>query len=243
MKKRNRLTLWTLAIFALSFLSFKGIAFLLTTRVNDTIQAETVSDTTIIVLDPGHGGYDTGSISYDGVYEKEITLDITRKVGARLEEEGYEVVYTRTDDEVIWPSDNKEDLQTRIDIAKEADADYFISLHTNASSGYDDGAYGFEIYLDGSDETINAMAEQLGNNLESLQYSQNRGIKTTEDYSLYVIDQNPVPAMLLELGFITDSEEVDYMVSEQGQEALATSIANGIISTLEASSQGLEDGV
>ncbi|MCR0349160.1 N-acetylmuramoyl-L-alanine amidase [[Clostridium] innocuum] len=182
-------------------------------------------------LQSAHGGYDTGSISYDGVYEKDITLAITQKTGELLQKAGYSVVYTRIDDEVSWSDDNKDDLRTRVAIAEEAAADYYISIHTNAST-YGDGASGFEAYLNYENETIAAMASSIESNLMELQYTQSRGLKSTEDTSLYVIDSNSVPAMLLELGFITDSADAAYMSSEDGQNAIAQSIAQGIMEHL-----------
>ena len=182
-------------------------------------------------LQPAHGGYDTGSISYDGVCEKDITLAITQKIGEQLEKAGYTVVYTRTSDEVSWSNDNRDDLRTRVAIGEEAGADYYISIHTNASE-YGDGASGFEAYIDYENDTITAMAQSIEQKLMQLGYTQNRGLKSTQDSSLYVIDSNPVPAMLLELGFITDSADAAYMCSEEGQNALAQSIAQGILEQL-----------
>lgn len=182
-------------------------------------------------LQSAHGGYDTGSVSYDGVYEKDITLAITQKIGERLEKAGCTVVYTRTSDEVSWSNDNKDDLRTRVAIAKEAGADYYISIHTNASE-YGDGASGFEAYIDYKNDTITAMAQSIEQRLMQLGYTQNRGLKSTQESSLYVIDSNPVPAMLLELGFITDSADAAYMCSEEGQTALAQGIAQGILEQL-----------
>lgn len=76
------------------------------------------------------------------------------------------------------------------------------------------------------------MASSIESKLMQLQYTQSRGLKSTEDTSLYVIDSNSVPAMLLELGFITDSVDAAYMSSEDGQNAIAQSIAQGIIEHL-----------
>lgn len=204
----------------------------LTDGTGSFLQVEAASNTSkVIVLDAGHGGYDTGSISYDGVYEKDITLAITQKIGEQLEKAGYTVVYTRTSDEVSWSNDNRDDLRTRVAIGEEAGADYYISIHTNASE-YGDGASGFEAYIDYENDTVTAMAQSIEQKLMQLGYTQNRGLKSTQDSSLYVIDSNPVPAMLLELGFITDSADAAYMCSEEGQNALAQSIAQGILDQL-----------
>ena len=101
-------------------------------QYEETIHAKEDIKTTI-VLDSGHGGYDTGCIANDGTYEKDITLAIALKTGALLSSYGYHVVYTRTSDEVSWSNNNKDDLATRVAIAQETDADYYISIHMNAS--------------------------------------------------------------------------------------------------------------
>lgn len=182
-----------------------------------------------IMLDAGHGGYDSGSIALDGTLEKDITLSLTMKIGAYLEEAGYIVLYTRESDEVSWDSNNLTDLQARVTMAYNQNADYYISIHTNFSS-YNDGAYGFETYLNYQDASIIAMAEEIHANLSALQFSSDRGLKSTAESSLYVIDHNSVPAMLLEVGFLSDSDDAKYLIYHQ--DALAQAIANGIVASL-----------
>lgn len=99
-----RLLILCLTIGFLSAAAQQGYAWLTDKATSSPLQVEAASYTTgdVIVLDAGHGGYDTGSISYDGVYEKDITLAITQKIGEQLEKAGYTVVYTRTSDEVSW---------------------------------------------------------------------------------------------------------------------------------------------
>ena len=197
-----RLLILCLTIGFLSAAAQQGYAWLTDKATSSPLQVEAASYTTgdVIVLDAGHGGYDTGSISDDGVYEKDITLAITQKIGEQLEKAGYTVVYTRTSDEVSWSNDNRDDLRTRVAIGEEAGADYYISIHTNASE-YGDGASGFEAYIDYENDTITAMAQSIAQQLMQLGYTQNRGLKSTQDSSLYVIDSNPVPSMLQGLGF------------------------------------------
>lgn len=187
-------------------------------------------DTVSIVLDAGHGGYDSGGVAIDGSLEKDITLSITLRLGALLEEQGFQIVYTREQDEVSWPSDNLSDLQERIEISEQAQADYYISIHTNFSA-YQDGAQGFESYINFENDTVVAMAENIHTSLNSLSYSIDRGLKDTTASSLYVIDHNTTPALLLELGFLSDSEDASYLTSSQGQQQLAQTIADGIVET------------
>ncbi|MEF9968784.1 MAG: N-acetylmuramoyl-L-alanine amidase, partial [Longicatena sp.] len=136
------------------------------------------TNSNVLVLDAGHGGYDCGSISSDGVYEKDITLAITLKTGEILKKAGFSIVYTRNSDEVSWSDDNFIDLASRVEIAEAANADYYISIHTNASE-YNDEAKGFESYIDYSNQTIQAMAKQIETNMNSLNYTENRGIKSS----------------------------------------------------------------
>jgi N-acetylmuramoyl-L-alanine amidase len=91
-----------------------------------------------IVIDPGHGGHDTGTIGPNGLEEKDLVLDVGRRLGKLLETRlGAEVVYTRKDDTFI-------PLETRTAIANQARADLFVSIHANSS--HDAAARGVETY-------------------------------------------------------------------------------------------------
>ena len=189
------------------------------------------SDVTTIVVDAGHGGYDSGSISASGVLEKDVTLEVALLVGERLQEAGYAVVYTRTGDEVSWPSDNSADLAARVETAIEAEADYYLSIHLNASV-VGDGVRGFEIYADPDDAEMWAMASAVEEQLAALDFSEDRGVKDAWDSQLYVICHNPIPSLLVEMGFISDSLDIDYILSHP--HLLADAITQGIIDSLEA---------
>lgn len=193
----------------------------------DTTYAKTTKAT--IMLDAGHGGYDGGSIAYDGTCEKTYTLKIVKNLGKILTNKGYTVVYTRTSDTVSWSNDNREDLQARCDLAKKKNADYFISLHLNASD-YNDGASGYEIYCDNSNKKTKKLSNSILNSLDKLNYSTNRGLLDTNDTPLYVVTNNTVPAILIEAGFITDSDDLNYIINNTN--SLCEAIANGIANSL-----------
>ena len=91
-----------------------------------------------IVIDPGHGGHDTGTVGPNGLYEKDVVLDVAKRLGKSLETRlGAEVIYTRQDDTFI-------PLETRTAIANQEQADLFVSIHANSSS--DASARGVETY-------------------------------------------------------------------------------------------------
>jgi N-acetylmuramoyl-L-alanine amidase len=123
-----------------------------------------------IVIDPGHGGHDTGTIGPTGLMEKDLCLDVAVRLGKIIQQRlsGAEVVFTRTDDTFI-------PLEERTRIANEARADLFISIHANSSS--DHGARGIETYylnLKGSPDAMevaareNATAEESVHDLEDM---------------------------------------------------------------------------
>jgi N-acetylmuramoyl-L-alanine amidase len=123
-----------------------------------------------IVIDPGHGGHDTGTIGPTGLMEKDLCLDVALRLGKIIQQRlpGAEVVYTRSDDTFI-------PLEERTRIANEAKADLFISIHANSS--HDHGARGIETYylnLKGSPEAMevaareNATAQESVHDLEDL---------------------------------------------------------------------------
>lgn len=86
----------------------------------------------ILVLDAGHGGYDSGALGSKGIIEKNITLAIALKVGAILKENNIDIVYTRKSDDVSWPANEKQDIAARANISNNRQVDLFISIHLNS---------------------------------------------------------------------------------------------------------------
>ena len=187
-----------------------------------------------VVLDAGDGAMYAGSRSENQVYEKHMNLSITKMIGGGdyLTKREIHVVYTREDDNITFTSQVK-DLKRRIKVAERTDADYFISIHMN-SSKYNDGASGFEIYTDNRNKDIAALVKKIESSLTSLNYTKNRGIKNTrESGQLYVIDNNPVPSMLIDAGFISDPNDFTYLNSRKGQKEVSEAIGFGLLQHLE----------
>jgi N-acetylmuramoyl-L-alanine amidase len=114
-----------------------------------------------IVLDAGHGGWDLGTVGRRGLLEKDLVLDIVERLGNRLESRlGAEVIYTRSDDSYVA-------LERRTEIANQAQADFFVSVHANYSD--DSSARGVETYYTNTFSSVNAYSHEAGVNGHALQ--------------------------------------------------------------------------
>ena len=176
---------------------------------------------TKIFIDAGHGGPDPGAIG-NGVVEEYVNLDVANKLGGILEDAGYEVMLYRTTQDENVLSNKVADLKNRANMANQWGADYFISIHTNASDS--PTATGFEQYvyrLGGEAEALaEAIASQFGSRL-----SNDRGI-FAQNFS--VLRNSNMPAVLIELGYLTNPTEALNLNSSAWRSAAARAIADGI---------------
>lgn len=180
----------------------------------------------IIVIDPGHGGEDTGAISQNNVNEKDVVLDISLKLGEKLEENNFKVYFTRKSDKALGNT-VRSDIINRAKFINARNADIFLSIHLNGSDI--ESAKGVESYSRFLDEKSYLLAESIQDELSSIEYTKDRGIKETNEKSLGILRYTNITGVLLELGFITNSEDEKYLISEEGQDIIIYCILNGIL--------------
>ena len=137
------------------------------------------------------------------------------------------VIYTRTSDDVSWPSNEKEDLRKRIDTSNKANANLFISIHCNGNP--DSSFKGIETWCRFTNTEGEKLARNIQNELVYNNYSQDRGLKYESNKSLAVLKLNKAVSALVELGFLTNGADSKFITSESGQEKCAQSIAKGIL--------------
>lgn len=173
---------------------------------------------TKIILDPGHGGYDSGA-SYEGRREKDDVLNLAFDVAANLRRLGYEVEFTRTDDVYDSPTEKAR-------IGNASGADYFISLHRNSSPT--PNQYSGVQTLLYSDTGLKAdMARNINDRLADVGFD-NLGVDVRKD--LAVLRRTKMPALLLEVGFINNDNDNQLFDIEKAE--IAEAIAMGIDETL-----------
>jgi len=209
-----------------------------------------------IVLDAGHGGRDPGAIGRDGIKERYIVLDITKKVKRLLEDEGIEVILTRYNNTFI-------PLERRSDIANQEDADLFISIHANASRSR--WLRGFEVYYLSEAIDDNQRASRAAKNA-TLQVNKNSiynrtksldtllwDLELTEDRRssielakcildkvdsrrqrlkgarFHVLKGARMPSVLVEVGYISNRDECAKLGWRQHRTKVARQITEGVL--------------
>lgn len=171
----------------------------------------------VVVIDAGHGGPDVGATA-NGLYEKDIALAISQRLGSALEKMGYTVVYTRTDDSEI-------DLEPRVQIAEDAKANVFVSIHLNSVESRSEDVNGIETYFAPGATSGEALARSVHEEVIAVTNAVDRGVRSAR---FYVIRKTSMPAILLETGFITSPEESSNLNTPSYQQKMADAIARGI---------------
>ena len=172
------------------------------------------SDSVIVVIDAGHGGHDRGGIPGQRVAEKDMTLDVARRLRNVLSASGYRVVMTR-DSDVFVP------LPTRVAIANSYRNAIFVCIHFNATQRRSAG--GIETYFYSRDSL--PLASAIHRLVVGGAPSSNRGVRRR---GYYVLRKTNIPAVLVECGFLTNPTEAAYAQSASYRERLAEEIAAGI---------------
>jgi N-acetylmuramoyl-L-alanine amidase len=173
-----------------------------------------------IVIDPGHGGQDPGARSSQGFYEATVNLDVALEIADVLREKGHRVIMTRDSDVFL-------ELEDRAAISNRARADVFVSIH--ADSAARKSANGFSVYTARSaSDAANELAQSIDDRMTRTSISSN-GVKKA-DYRVLV--QTRCPAVLIELGYLSNYWEAKQLKNSAMQKKLAQAIADGITNYL-----------
>ncbi len=172
-----------------------------------------------VVIDPGHGGRDPGAVGIGGLREKDINITVSRRIQASLQAKGINAVLTRADDREL-------DLQPRVNIAERADADIFVSIHSNAISMSRPDVNGLETYYYSSGFRL---AQTIHNNVLQRTDLRDRGVRRAR---FYVLVNTSMPAVLVETGFVTGREDAARFRNPQAVNTIADGVTAGILQYL-----------
>lgn len=183
----------------------------------------------IVVIDSGHGGLDGGKEGKSGILEKTINLAISYKLKALLEENSYQVVMTRTDDNGLYSDSdsNKKiaDMKKRCEIIENSNADVVVSVHQNSFS--DSKVSGAQVfYYTHSAEGKKFAGIMQASFKENLNNNNNRVEKANNTY--YMLIHTKAPTIIAECGFLSNPDEEQLLSSEEYQQKVAQALYNGI---------------
>lgn len=189
-----------------------------------------------IVVDAGHGGDDPGKIGINKEKEKDINLKIARKLQKLLEKEGIKIVMTRTDEGGLYQqsSNNKkvEDMRKRCEIITKAKPVFTVSIHQNSYP--EESVKGAQVFYYGQSQEGKKLAEALQKAMvEQLDPQNHRQAKANESY--FLLKKTPSPTVIVECGFLSNSEEAALLATEEYQNKVAEAVKAGILEYLGGS--------
>lgn len=194
-------------------------------RESNSIAAMMPTAEKVIIIDPGHGGWDPGKTGAAGENEKIINLQIALKLQSYLEQSGAVVLVTRNTDNALSEK-KKEDMKLRKEIANESQGDMFISIHQNAFPSA--GPKGAQVFYFRDSEEGKHLAETIQKQLKLVINPDNkREAKANTDY--YILKNTKIPAAIVECGFLSNREEEQLLNDDSYQEKVAWAIYLGII--------------
>ena len=232
MKKSCGIIVILLLVVAL-FLGLKdSVATFGTTNIvtNDTKEKEKK----VIVIDPGHGGFDPGKVGVNEVLEKDINLKISLLLKDVLESEGYEVLMTRTEDCGLYSStdSNKKraDMQKRVEIINSSNAVLAVSIHQNSFE--QESSKGAQVFYHQESEKGKILGETLQETIKSVIADGNHRVAKSND-SYYMLRKTQCPLVIVECGFLSNQAEAKILTEDEYQKKMAGAIRDGIKKYLE----------
>lgn len=202
-------------------------------RMASGVRIDTGKKKPVVILDAGHGGNDSGKISVDGSFEKDINLKIVMKLKAYLEASDVEVVLTRESDAGLYEeSDSKKkmaDMKKRCQIINDTSPDLTVSIHQN--SYHQEEIYGGQVFYYKGSEKGKTLAEILQKRFDYVLGERNTRLAKAND-NYYLLLHVKTPIVIVECGFLSNWKESALLNSEEYQDRVAWTIHMGILQYL-----------
>ncbi|WP_394665920.1 N-acetylmuramoyl-L-alanine amidase [uncultured Chryseobacterium sp.] len=182
----------------------KGTKLLVISVFSTALLSFTPVDKKLIIVDAGHGGNDMGANRY-GIYEKDIVLNIGKEIQKfNNSQDQYEVILTRDNDTYSQLSD-------RTTLINKLNPEMVISLHVNSSPKSESTEQGAELYTQNTEDS-KKLADRISKKFNTLKI---------EEKNLHILRESKAPTVLMELGYINNTKDREYLTSEKGQKEIA----------------------
>ncbi len=218
-----------IGIFLFGFLIFNAFG----TVADEAATADVSEDEFIVIIDPGHGGEDSGAVA-NSLLEKDINLDISLRLRDMLRASGIAVKMTRDSDLSIYDTSagtirekKVSDLKNRVEIANSGKNNVLVSIHQNK---FEDGKYsGAQMFYSVNNEKSKDLAESIRKSVTGLiQQDNNRELKKAGS-GIYLLNKTTVPSVVVECGFLSNTKEAKMLSDEEYKSKMAFAIYCGIL--------------
>lgn len=225
-----RILLYLLMAVAVGLILRGGARLTSSGRV-ETKQEE--ADRPCVVIDAGHGGADPGKVSVDGSLEKDINLQIAKKLAQFLTAADVDVVLTRDSDAGLYDENvsNKkvQDMKNRVQIIEEKKPALTVSIHQN--SYHEEYVHGAQVFYYAGSEESKALAERIQRTL-AVELDPDNARQAKKNDSYYLLKKTSTPIVIVECGFLSNYEEAAKLSSEHYQEKMAWAIHLAVMAHL-----------
>ncbi len=206
-----------------------GLMIPIESSVTTAIRMAMQRDNKLIVIDPGHGGFDPGKVGVNDALEKDVNLSISFKLKTALEKEGYEVLLTRTTDTGLNTKTDKSkkssDMRNRVKIINDAKPFLAISIHQNSYTS--EGVKGAQVFYHKLSDEGKVLADIIQEQIKTeINDGNKRMAKANDNY--YMLKKSECPLVIVECGFLSNNAEAKLLVDEAYQEKIANAIVNGV---------------
>ena len=198
-------------------------------RISQSAQVYSEEQTNTIVIDAGHGGRDPGAIGITGVLEADINLEMAKRLKEVFERSGYNVIMIREGEDSL-AEHKKEDMAARRKIIEESGAAAAVSIHQNCFI-QDPDCIGPQVFYDADSEQGRILADYVQQELNAA--TDEEKTRLSKESSYYIVESGSAPAVLVECGFLSNSEEEQLLTQPQYQLKLVKAIAKGVMSYLD----------
>ncbi|MEH1840012.1 MAG: N-acetylmuramoyl-L-alanine amidase [Nostoc sp.] len=175
----------------------------------------------VVIIDPGHGGKDSGALGIGGAREKDVILPIGKRLAEILQQHGVQVIMTRDSDYFVT-------LPGRVQLAERANADVFVSIHANSAGASRPDVNGLEVYY--YDSGLDLARIVRSSILQSISTIKDRGVRRAR---FYVLRKSSMPSILVETGYMTGREDMARLRTSAYQNRMAEAIARGVLQYLK----------
>ena len=222
-----RAILWALMLLSIGFAVRGGV------KMASSEQVEIAAERPCVIIDAGHGGKDPGKVGVDGSLEKDINLQIARKLQRFLVMADVDVVLTRESDAGLYDEDapNKkvQDMKNRVSIIEEKKPDLTVSIHQN--SYHEEYVHGAQVFYYAGSEESKELAGRIQQVMAlDLDPDNTRQAKANDSY--YLLKKTSSPIVIVECGFLSNNEEAQKLSSDLYQEKAAWAIHLAILQHL-----------